>query len=415
MNFNIDIFEPELAFSIEEANQEVDGKHVLAKVRGNFFVPDGVSRNNRFYPRALWERVVSDPNVKKRLAEKRMYGTIGHDTPLNDDSLREGKFSHIVTSLAIEGSKGVGEALILDTPAGRILNTVLRAKSKMFVSSRATGDFKGEMNGVPVVNMETFGLNTFDFVMEPGFLAANPTLAEDYNNLINLKQGEDVMSEKLLETLAKENASYKIDLERVIRENETLKNSVTTLSDENNQFKAKVESLESASTKLAEQEAFFKENGSAKEVTEALKKAHALLESNFKFFEKFGSKKQIAEAFNKSCATVKAYQSFGSVKELEECFSKMEKESKKMHEAKVASKIESLAKELSVSEEAIKTVYGKITESDIRKLFPKVQESARHTNTFRKTEPTKVEENKVEEPIFKKKTLGESLMASYSK
>ena len=38
---------------------EVDGKIRLGKVVGPSFFGDGVSRNQRFYPRALWERQLS--------------------------------------------------------------------------------------------------------------------------------------------------------------------------------------------------------------------------------------------------------------------------------------------------------------------------------------------------------------------
>lgn len=175
-----DAFAPELRYSIEEAKGEVDGKHVLAKLRGEFFFPDGISRNNRFYSKNLWNKVLAEAAVKERLQERRMFGTISHEQEINDTALLDGKLSHVVTNLGIqEGNKGIGEALILNTHAGRTLNACLRAGTKLFVSSRASGGMKGETkSGVPVVDENSYKLQTFDFVLEPGFLQASPQVAE---------------------------------------------------------------------------------------------------------------------------------------------------------------------------------------------------------------------------------------------
>jgi len=53
MNQIAGVFEPSQRIMIDEAaegTKDVDGKHVLAKVRGEFFFPGGVSRNNRSIP-----------------------------------------------------------------------------------------------------------------------------------------------------------------------------------------------------------------------------------------------------------------------------------------------------------------------------------------------------------------------------
>jgi len=181
--FTYDIFEPELTFDLSEAEGEVDGKAILGKVKGEFFVPDGYSRNKRFYSKSLWDKQLAKNEVKENLASRRMFGTIGHDQELNDSALRDGKVSHIVTDLRIENGKGMGEALILGTPAGEVLNTVLRAGAKLFVSSRANGQFKGSKDGVPSVDEDTYALKGFDVVIDPGFLQAQPELVESLNQL----------------------------------------------------------------------------------------------------------------------------------------------------------------------------------------------------------------------------------------
>jgi hypothetical protein len=52
-----DSIDPSIKFSISEGeNSIVDGEHVLAEIEGEFFVPNGKSRNGRFYPESLWKK-----------------------------------------------------------------------------------------------------------------------------------------------------------------------------------------------------------------------------------------------------------------------------------------------------------------------------------------------------------------------
>ena len=113
-----------------------------------------------------------------------MFGSIGHDVKLGDVGLREGKASHVTTQAFIDDNGlGIGEALILNTPVGQILNTVLRAGCNLYVSSRADGLFNGTYNGLPVVDEDAYELEGWDFVIEPGFLRANPKISEALNDL----------------------------------------------------------------------------------------------------------------------------------------------------------------------------------------------------------------------------------------
>lgn len=177
--------------------ESVDNKNsaILGRMKGEFFFPDGISRNNRWYSRKLWENALNSDVVKKKLENRLMLGTISHDTEYSDTSLQEGKFSHIITKLYIdENGRGIGEADILDTPAGRVLHTMLKAGVKLSVSSRADGDFMGEHNGIPAVNEDTYSLESFDVVLEPGFLNAKPQLVESLQEefkILNWKINED--------------------------------------------------------------------------------------------------------------------------------------------------------------------------------------------------------------------------------
>ena len=175
----VDIFEPDISFEVEESNG--GNRSIIGKVRGQFFVPDGYSRNKRYYPRELWEKVLNDEELKEKLKNRRMIGTIGHSSPINDETIAEGKISHVVTKLWIdENGRGMGEAEILNTPAGRILKTLLEAGVRLYVSSRAYGSYKGKdpKGEYPSLDPDSYILETFDFVYDPGFLQAKPELVE---------------------------------------------------------------------------------------------------------------------------------------------------------------------------------------------------------------------------------------------
>lgn len=182
----------------ELINNSCKNGAIIAVVTGTHFVPGGLSRNKRYYPEdmtygRLWSEQLSKPWVTERLANNTMYGTIGHDTEITEKELREGKVSHFTKMLKIiptgdpkKPYKGYAESYILNTPAGNLLKTYLES-SKLFVSSRADGDFlpgatyKVAEDGseVPVLDPAKFRLERFDFVLNPGFFDAHPTLKED--------------------------------------------------------------------------------------------------------------------------------------------------------------------------------------------------------------------------------------------
>lgn len=173
----------ESRLKIEEASGNVGGFPILAKVTGVHFLPNGFSRNKRFYSEELWRNVLEDENVQTRLKNGTVFGTIGHDIEIDEKALREGVPSHVTKLMEIRENNGVlegyAETFLIDTPVGKLLNTYLRAGANLYVSSRADGEYSGQTaEGVPMLNPRTFVFERFDFVIDPGFLEANPKLTE---------------------------------------------------------------------------------------------------------------------------------------------------------------------------------------------------------------------------------------------
>ena len=434
----IDLIEPQIQFTVEESS-EVDGIHILGKVKGQFFVPDGYSRNNRFYPRKLWEKVISNPDIQKRLKERRMFGTIGHDTPINDNTIAEGKISHIVTNLYIdEQGRGIGEALILNTPAGRVLNTLLRAGAKLYVSSRAFGEYEGKdpTGKVPALNPDKYELIGFDFVYDPGFLQANPKLVEsirkDLKQCIGdicsfvenqdksneVKEDNSMAMEQVLEQLTKEKVELEKELDKVLKENEELKKQIEEFKKKEEEWKTVSESLSKVEEELKsakEELAKYEKLGKPEEIEETIKKAKELLEQ----YKEIGSPEEIKENIEEAKKVLQEYleigkpeeiretlenaknilkkvavfkEEVGELDEVKEFLESMKDVFAKMVEEKRQAKVEELSKEFGVEKEVVERLASKMEFDEVKEVLSKMVESAKYVNKYKVS--SKVEEDK---------------------
>jgi len=443
----IDIFQPEINFTVEEARGEVDGKHILAKVKGQFFVPEGVSRNRRYYSKRLWEKAIA--KVKPKLENRTLFGTIGHEQELTDTALLEGKVSHIVTNLYIdEKGRGIGEALILNTPAGRILNTLLRAGSKLYVSSRAEGKYSGTKNGVPAVDEDAYDLKGFDFVIDPGFLEAQPTLVESlqkdlsycFPNLCRTKDekqsegGSEMPDTALLEAKVRENLKLQEDLNKALEQLEELKKQVAVLESKNKELEKEAEvkkELEAKVKELSDKlEAYeklgsvdelskaldeakkaleaYKELGTPEEIQEALDKAKEALEA----YKELGSPEELDEAIEKARELLEKYKELGTPEEIEQVFEKAEVLISESLEAAKEKKIEELANELGVAKEMVAKVYDKMSEGEIREFFKEFSEHLKIKEKYEKKDESK-EHEPAKKPLWESR--GERLLSYFSK
>jgi hypothetical protein len=132
-----------------------------------------VNRNNRLYSRKLVEdKILNSPTVQEAIKNRAMLGEGGHPESRVDISYPE-------VALAVEKlwiPEGDGDMLwgrfaILDTPVGRILETLVRYGTKLGISARAVAD-SVQKDGHEVILENSYELITFDAVPEPGFKCA---------------------------------------------------------------------------------------------------------------------------------------------------------------------------------------------------------------------------------------------------
>lgn len=290
---------------------EVDGENILAKVSGPAFFPDTTSRNNNHYPLTVWENALNRKEFNTKLERKLVLGTIGHNLDLSDDDVREGKFSHIVSKVWIdENNVGQAEYLVLNTPPGRVLNTLIRSGSRMYVSTKATGSYKKSENNQNVINEKDFVLNRIDFVLDPGYLDANPELVESLGLNNNNKKGKNKMSDKTKDATIVVDESSKDFLS-------FLKDRNKSNEDKLEESRTKIEGIFEANSDLKADNTTLKAENSdlTKQVSENINENQTLTKQN-DAYEDLGTVKDIDKALSESIDVIRSYKDLGTIEEL---------------------------------------------------------------------------------------------------
>ncbi len=164
------------AAMVNESKRINDGKVVL---KGVLQKADTLNQNGRIYPRSILERELL--NYQKFIKENRALGECDHP----DSSVVELKnASHIIREAHMEGDAVVGSVELLDTPSGKILQSLVSSGVTLGISSRGVGSTKNQ--GDQQVVQEDFQLICFDMVSEPstpGAFMLNESLQVDKRDL----------------------------------------------------------------------------------------------------------------------------------------------------------------------------------------------------------------------------------------
>lgn len=142
------------------------------KVRGVFQRAEEANNNKRIYRRPLLEREIG--KLATAMNERRLLGELDHP---QHDSVKLSNVSHLITGLSMKGNEVIGEAEILDTPAGKVAKALINGGVKIGISSRGMGTVTEELDGKRYVN-EDFRLITWDIVADPSTRGAYPGLTE---------------------------------------------------------------------------------------------------------------------------------------------------------------------------------------------------------------------------------------------
>ena len=145
-------------FIVEERN----GKKNLF-IEGVFLQGNIKNRNGRMYPMETLRREVSRYN-ENHVAAGRALGELGHP---EGPTVNLDRVSHKIVSLKESGSNFIGKAKILNTPMGRIAESLISEGVKLGVSSRGVGSLKMTREGYSEVGEDFMLATAADIVADP--------------------------------------------------------------------------------------------------------------------------------------------------------------------------------------------------------------------------------------------------------
>jgi hypothetical protein len=142
---------------IKESREINNGKIVM---KGILQKANTLNQNGRIYPQEILEREVR--NYQKFIKENRALGECDHP----DSSVVELKnASHIIREAHMEDGVCYGTVELLDTPSGKILQSLVESGVTLGISSRGVGSTRRE--GDYDVVQDDFQLICWDYVSEP--------------------------------------------------------------------------------------------------------------------------------------------------------------------------------------------------------------------------------------------------------
>ncbi len=146
-------YDPNIIKEQRDLNQPLIMKGILQKA-------ETLNQNGRVYPKAILEREIR--NYQKFIKENRALGELDHP----DSSVVELKnASHNIKEAYMEGNIVYGTVEILNTPSGKILQSLVESGVTLGISSRGVGSTRSEGN-LQIVQ-DDFQLICWDFVSEP--------------------------------------------------------------------------------------------------------------------------------------------------------------------------------------------------------------------------------------------------------
>ena len=132
------------------------------KIKGIFMQADIKNRNGRIYPQQVLENEVRRYN-KDQINNNRAYGELGHP---EGPTINLERASHMITKLYPDGKNFIGEAKVLSTPMGKIVENLLDDGAKLGVSSRGMGSLN-QKNGANYVRNDFYLATAADIVADP--------------------------------------------------------------------------------------------------------------------------------------------------------------------------------------------------------------------------------------------------------
>jgi len=184
-------------FKIFEANDVtvVESDSGLLKMSGIIQKANVPNANNRIYPRTLLQR--EDTNMQDSIKERRALGELDHpDSPI----VQLENTSHILSKTWWDDDSLLGEIEVLNTPKGKILESLINAGVKLGISSRGLGSTTKTNEGYDMVE-DDFNMICYDMVSNPSTSGAFMNLKENNEFITLVSNNRNFHLEKILDEM----------------------------------------------------------------------------------------------------------------------------------------------------------------------------------------------------------------------
>lgn len=147
----------QLDFLVEEKNTQEPQKYYIA---GPYMMAEKQNQNGRIYQLDEMSKEV-DRYLTSMVQTRRAIGEMNHPQSTEVNPVNA---CHLVTELKQNGNYFMGKSLILDTPMGQLLKSLVKDKIQMGISTRGLGNLAESSAGKKVSN---FHLICLDVVHQP--------------------------------------------------------------------------------------------------------------------------------------------------------------------------------------------------------------------------------------------------------
>lgn len=147
----------ELDFLIEEKNRSGEQKYYFT---GPYMLANEKNQNGRIYDLQEMSTEVTRYS-QEMIKNRRSIGEMNHPQSTEVNPVNA---CHLVTELRQDGNYFIGRSLILDTPMGQLLKSLVRDKIQMGISTRGLGNLTEASSSKKVSN---FHLICLDVVHQP--------------------------------------------------------------------------------------------------------------------------------------------------------------------------------------------------------------------------------------------------------
>ena len=143
-----------------ETNEDTGKKSHF--IQGVFMQAEQKNKNGRVYPLGIMENEIKRYG-KEYVSKKRALGELNHP---QGPTVNLDRVSHMITELKMVGNDVHGKAKLMDTPMGKIAQSLVCEGASLGVSSRGMGSLKMSNEGINEVQKD-FLLSAVDIVADP--------------------------------------------------------------------------------------------------------------------------------------------------------------------------------------------------------------------------------------------------------